>query len=367
MPDSDKPPVYLNTAACGLIAPTVLQAGTEMYRELAVKGSTGGEYWRDNRYAEIKKLTADFLHTTEEYVALVPNCSFALNSLVHSLSGREKVLMYRKDYPSLYIPFVINNFEIAWLEDEDGFLINLEKLEATIKAEQPDLLVISHVQWQSGFTANLEQIGEICNRNGVLLIVDTTQSLGAVEVDAPSLGIDVLVTSNYKWMNAGFGTGLVYMNAAFLDRYPPKVSGNGSRTFSWNDEGYTYVPGITNYEPGSLDMFSVTIMEQSIKEKMQKGIGQIAAHNRVLTGVLLEGLAAMPVQITGPPDMQNRSAIVVIQEEAGLHGLLTQHNIITTLRNGTIRISIHDHNTADDIAVLIDCVHEWDRRRPLRP
>lgn len=330
-----------------------------MYQDLAARGSAGGEYWRDNRYFEIKKNVADFLHTNEACVALIPNCSFALNSIVHSLTGREKILLYRKDYPSLYIPFVINNFAISWLEDEDGFFIDLEKAEAVIRAERPDLVVISHVQWQSGFKTDLERLGEICSRNNVLLIVDATQSLGALDVHAPDMKIDVLLTSNYKWMNAGFGTGLMYMNAAFLNRYPPRVSGNGSRTFSWNDEGYVNRPAITNYEPGSLDMFGFSVMEQSVKEKMQKGMEQIEQHNRRLTAMMLEKLADLPVGIIGAPDMQHRSSILVIREERGLHELLMNNGIVTTLRNGTIRISIHDHNTEADVHLLAGCIEEW--------
>ncbi|HEX7755097.1 MAG TPA: aminotransferase class V-fold PLP-dependent enzyme [Niabella sp.] len=353
MPEN-KEPVYLNTAGCGLIPPTVLEAGTRLYQGFEQNSSATAEHWRDAGVLQIKQQVADFMGTAPANIALVPNCSYALNGIVQALNGNEKVLLYKKDFPSVYAPFVINHFNIVWIDDIDGFTIDLNQIESIIKEQQIDLVAISHVQWQSGFKLDIAALCAICRQYQVLSIIDATQSLGAMQI--PIADPDVLIASNYKWMNAGFGTGVLYINEAFARRYPAKITGFNSGTLKRTDAGFDFDSGVANYEPGSLNMFGFTILNKAIEEKNKTGLARIEAHNTRLTKLLLDQIPHLPVTLVGPANWENRCSIVVLKEERGLHQLLAQNNIITTGRNGIVRISIHDHNTEQDIQTLISCI-----------
>ncbi len=143
--------VYLNTAACGRIPKSVLQPGIDLYRNFEAVSSTASEEWKGAAYTNIKADVAQFMGAAPETVALIPNCSWGINAVVQALKGSERVLLYKKDFPSVYIPFVVNKFDIVWIDDEDGFLIDLGKIEALVKEEKIDIVAISHVQWLSGF------------------------------------------------------------------------------------------------------------------------------------------------------------------------------------------------------------------------
>ena len=348
--------VYLNTAACGLIPDTVLQAGVDLYKGFENHSSATSEHWRDFEKNAVRKSIAGFVRVPERNIALVPNFSAAINMVVQSLKGDEKVLLYRRDYPSLYIPFVINGFDITWIEDKEGFYLDMNQIASVIKEKKIDIVAISHIQYQSGFKTDLETLGEICRQNNALLIVDGTQSLGGMNIDLSRLQPDVFIASSYKWMNGGFGTGIMYMNDVFLEKYPPKISGANSDTFTLLDDGFGRQPGITDYEPGNINQFGFTILHKSIEEKNKAGIDNIERHNLQLTQQLLDGLAALPVQVIGDYTTANRNSIVSIREEAGLHALLRENNIVTTLRNGLIRISIHYHNTEEDINAILETI-----------
>ncbi|WP_118975693.1 aminotransferase class V-fold PLP-dependent enzyme [Taibaiella koreensis] len=358
MPDSFRQ-VYLNTAGCGLISESLRQAGIAFYERFEQDSSAASEEWRALRYPEIKRNAARLMRTEAGNVAFLPNFSFGINALVHSLKGNEKVLLYRNDFPSLYLPFVPNKFDITWIDSEEGFRIDIEKIAAIIKAQKIDVVVLSHVQWQSGFKIDLAQLGAVCHDNNALLIVDATQSLGAIDIDLSTLPVDVLMASNYKWMNAGFGTGLMYMHPAFLDRYPPMVGGNAGTRFHWDNNTLESIPSVTDYEPGSPDMFSLTIMSHAIEEKLARGLLQIEERNMQLTQVLLDQLIALPVRLTGDRDTLSRASIVCIDAAPGLHDFLALRNIITTCRHGLIRISIHMHNTESDIRAITDAIGDW--------
>src|SRR5690606_25751688 len=136
----------------------------------------------------------------------------------------------------------------SWIADTDGFTIPIKELKQRLLDENINVLAISHVQWMSGYKLDLADIGRFCADNGIGFIVDATQSLGAINIDLSALPVDVLIASDYKWMNAGFGTGIMYVGRNFINNYPPAVAGFGSYTFSGGKP--QYIPGARSFEPG---------------------------------------------------------------------------------------------------------------------
>src|SRR5690606_29437753 len=117
----------------------------------------------------------------------------------------------------------------------------------------------SHVQWLSGFKTDLQELSRFCREHDIWLIVDATQSLGAMPLNPVRLDIDVLISSNYKWMNAGFGSGVMYMCDDFFNEYTPKVGGNNSYT-PVNGK-MQYVPSVQSYEPGHPNMYGFSVLQ----------------------------------------------------------------------------------------------------------
>lgn len=346
---------YLNTAACGLVNEEVRRAGVSLYEGFEQNGSTHAEHWRFNEQDRIRQHLADFMGAPVANVAFVPNFSWALNAVAHALKGKKnRVALYKNDYPSVPEPFRLLGFDITWIDTPDGFNIDIEQLENCIRNRSVDMVVISNVQWTSGYKLDMAMIGTLCKAHGVLFIVDATQSLGAMPIDVSSLPVDVFISSNYKWMNAGFGTGVMYMADSFVKEYPPVVIGFNSYTM--RDGKWIYEPSVRNYEPGHPNMFGLNLMEAAILQKNKLGLAAIEQHNHALTATLLAGLKELPVSLVGGYDMHNRSSIVVLKDENGLGDWLKQHNIIVTQRNGLLRISIHFYNTPADINSFIDCV-----------
>ena len=342
---------YLNTAASGLVPPEFTEAANRLYAELAVTASSRAEKWRDEEQPAIRQNMADFLGVPVGNVALIPNFSWAMNGIVHSLTGDEKVLLYTGDYPSLLEPFRINRFNITWVGDTDGFAIDIEELKAKLLSENIEVLAISHVQWMSGYKINLADLGSFCKEHDIWFVVDATQSMGAMPINPFELNIDVFIASNYKWMNAGFGTGLMYASDGFLEKYTPAVGGNNSYVIK--DGKPQYTPGILSFEPGHPNMFGFTILNAAITNKMQIGLQAIEAHNKKLTQLLLDEIQGMNVQLVGELSTDNRASIVFLKDRNGLGELLKSNGIIVTHRMGLIRISMHYYTTEADVMALV--------------
>ena len=343
--------IYLNTASCGLLLPETIQPSADFYNAMLTESSAAAEHVRDKGLPGIRETVAEFIKSPVENLAFIPNFSFGLNSLVQSLKGTERVLLYDQDYPSLLEPFRINKFPITWIDSPDGFTIETDRLKALIIEQKIELLVISHVQWLTGFTLDLQDIGTFCRNHKVWFIVDATQSLGALPVYPINQSIDVLISSNYKWMNAGFGTGIMYISDQFIATYEPVVGGFAS--YIPREGQMVYEPSVRSYEPGHLNMHGLLVLNAAVKHKLSIGIDSIAEHNRRLTDAFLKALPP-GLALLGPLTLTNRCFIVMLRDTTGeLHQHISSQGFIAIRRNGNIRISFHFHNTEAEVAKLL--------------
>jgi cysteine desulfurase/selenocysteine lyase len=344
--------IYLNTAAAGLVPTAFTEEANKLYATLTNNASAGAEYWKGVTQPLIRKNLAALLSAPEENVAFLPNFSWGITGIVRSLRGTEKVMLYKGDFPSLLDPFKVNGFNITWIGDADGFTISIDEMKQRLLDEQVQVLAISHVQWMSSFKLDLEDIGAFCHEHGIWLIVDATQSMGAINIDVSSLQVDVLIASNYKWMNAGFGTGIMYIGDRFMNEFPPKVAGlNG---YTMVDGKPQYIPGALSFEPGHPNIYGLLTMDAAIQYKMQKGITKIEEHNTALTQLLLDGINGSGLNILGDYTTDNRASYVLLKDENGLGQLLKDNGVVVTHRMGMIRISFHYYNNADEVNRVVE-------------
>ena len=345
---------YLNTAACGLLPSAFTEQAEELYNNMADNASKYAEHWRDQVQPELRATVAKLVNTVADNIALLPNFSWGLNGVVQSLKGDERVLMYKGDYPSLTEPFKINGFDITWVDDIDGFAIDVMQIKQLVVSGSVDVVAISHVQWLSGYKVDIKELGALCRKHGVSFIVDATQSLGAINIDIADMEMDVLIASNYKWMNAGFGTGIMYMHPDFLQRYTPKVGGHNS--YMMQDDVWQYAPSVRSYEPGHPNMYGLAVLHAAINHKLDMGVRDIEQYNGKLSQLMLDELSSIGVAYLGNATMDNRASIILLKDEGGIWNKLQEDNIIASQRGGNIRFGIHYYNTEADIKKLIDCL-----------
>src|SRR5699024_5945201 len=108
--------------------------------------------WMEKNLPQLRRDTAELLHTNEEQVAFLPNFSFALSAVLQSLFGkRKKVLLYDADYPSLNLPFEVGPFEPYYIKSKDGFHLSVEAIFQKIAQEKIEIVALSHVQFLTGY------------------------------------------------------------------------------------------------------------------------------------------------------------------------------------------------------------------------
>ena len=346
---------YLNTASVGILNKSSI-AAVHRFQEISqTNPSTVFFEWMASGLVELRKNIATLIHSKEHLVAFTPNFSYSLLAITDSLRERKsKVLLYREDYPSLNMPFELGGFEVHYVDNEDGFHISIGKIREIIQSKKIEILAISHVQFLTGFTIDLQALGQVCLEANVILIVDTTQSMGAVEIDFGDSNIDVMISSSYKWLNGGLGSAVLCVQEQFLQKFPPRIAGFGSMLHS--DEGWTYSPSITSYEPGHLNPLGLLQLGESIKERLSQSVQAVEKHNLGLIQRLVNHLKGTPYLVDGGIEATSLRTILCFDASKALYDHLITQNIITTWRKGKIRVSPHYHNTEKDIDTLTGCL-----------
>jgi cysteine desulfurase len=106
--------------------------------------------------------------------------------------------------------------EVTYLDVKNDAMVDLVELEAAIK---PNTVMIC-VMWannETGVIQDVEAIGKMCAKHGVLFMSDITQAIGKVPIDVKKVGIHLAAFTAHK-MYGPKGVG-----ALFVNRIKPRV------------------------------------------------------------------------------------------------------------------------------------------------
>lgn len=354
-PVSDRQPtVYLNTAAAGLVSQASLEASRAFEARTAEIPSSAFAGWLDTGLPALREKMGRLLGCEASRLAFVPNFSFGLHAIAHALSGKvRRVLAFDSDYPSLNLPFTLGGFELVYLPSEDGFSVPFSRIQALVAGRRVEVVVLSHVQYLTGFMLDIEALAKLCRTHGVWLVIDATQSMGALDYALDALAADVVISSGYKWLNGGYGSAVMYMGEAFLRAFPPRIAGMGSL-----GPGGTYTPSLRSYEPGHFSVSSLLQLEAAVSERLSVGQPVVEAHDRALIRRLAESLSRTPFEIRGGTG-GSRASILSVDAEPQMAEYLSARGIIVTWRRGMIRVSPHFYNTDKEIDHLADILSRY--------
>ena len=105
-------------------------------------------------------------------------------------------------------------FEITYLDVNEDGLISLEELENSIR-EDTILVSIMSANNEIGTIEPIKEIGEICKKHKVLFHTDAVQAYGNIKIDVNEMNIDLLSTSAHK-LHGPKGIGFLYVRKGIM-------------------------------------------------------------------------------------------------------------------------------------------------------
>jgi selenocysteine lyase/cysteine desulfurase len=306
-------------------------------------------------------------------VAIMPSVSYGMNSVIRNIPCEkgQHALTLSEEFPSCYYTAK------RWSTDHGaGLRVVIRKDDIPQRGREWNerildsigtdtaFVVMASVHWMNGTKFDLEKIGARCREVGAKLIVDGSQSVGALPIDVGKANIDALVCAGYKWLMGPYSTALSYIHEDFNEGIPLEESWmtrpNAERFDRLTQYVEGYKPGAVRFDVGqSSNFISLPMLDEALGQLLQWGVDQIQEYGLTLGAPLIDFF----MERGSPVDDQAHRAhhLLGLELPEGTSGEtlldeLKSRNIFVSLRGNNIRISINVFNTEEDVLELISAL-----------
>lgn len=348
---------YLNTATHGQTPRRGVEAVARHFahrEELACEDFLA---WFDDM-DRLREQIARLIHCGADDVAFVANASSALAIAIAGLEWRagDRAVTLQGEFPNnLYALGALRSRGVEFIECE------WERFYDSIN-DRTRLAVLSSANYTTGFAPPLGEVSEFLRARGVLLFVDGTQSVGALQFDCGRIQPGMLAVHGYKWLLSPNGAGFLYVRPDVRERLPANVIGwRSDRDWRSVDQLRHGTPepvrSAEKYEGGMLPFAVLYAMQASVELMLE--IGPETIERRVLE--LADGARAI-LREGGAEVQDYRSPIVAgrfrARDVAALARQLHERRILVAARHGHLRVSPHFYNNEQDLEVLSRALQE---------
>lgn len=244
---------------------------------------------------------------------------------------------------------------------------------------QTRAVVMTHASNVCGTILPVCEVGAICRRHGIPLVIDAAQTAGVVPISMEECGAAAICFTGHKGLLGPQGIGGCVLDPEFTTQIDALVAG-GTGSHSDSEQMPSFMPD--RLEAGTPNLPGIAGLAASLAWLGEKGIDAMRGHELALTQRLLDGLrplaAAGRVRLAGLPGTEGRTGVVSIQTpgydlsqvahdldarfgiqtRVGLHCAPSAHKTLGTFPAGTIRFSLGWANTEADVDLAISALGE---------
>ena len=324
------------------------------------------------------------LKTSPDNISITSNTSEGICMIANGYPWKsgDQIISYINEYPANHYPWVIqtqqHDVELILLTDCD-----IPQREHSKSAPLPEsmargwsfdelvskvtdrtrVIAISHVQFTSGFAADMVKLGEFCTDKGIDLIVDAAQSLGCLPVYPERWNAAVVAAAGWKWMLGPVGTGVLYTRPDFRDKIEITMTGADQMIQDTEYLDHTWNP-FTNgrkFEYSTLTYAAVTGLSTTAAEIFnQTTMEQVRDHNFALQDLAIEHLDASKYQpVLHSPEHRSGILALIPKEKSDkqICTALAEENIILTPRDGFVRVAPHVCSTEEEVVQAVEALN----------
>jgi selenocysteine lyase/cysteine desulfurase len=329
----------------------------------------------DSAYFEvpnrIRASIAKLIGANAEEIALTTGASTGMSAVAYGLTWKagDEVLTARGEFPLQYATWkpmeAREGIVMKVVAPRDRFITADDFLAAMTPRTR--LVSVSLVRFDNGVLLDAARIAAACHAQGALLLLDVSQACGGMPLDVNALGADFMVCAGYKWLLSPYGTGFFWAKNEHSDKMRPGpfywAAAEGAENFhSLAFENPKPARGARRWDMAETsNYFNFAAMDASLQLVLQLGPETVEAHNRRLIDFLFERLPKDRCVAASPLDSAHRGpygcfAARSPEKTAEIYHKLMKEKIITSLREGNIRVSPHLYNTERDIDRLISAI-----------
>jgi cysteine desulfurase / selenocysteine lyase len=337
---------FLNSATMGQLPIAASEAVMAHLQRRDYVAAVDAPRWFDD-LDRLRAKLATLVHATPADIGFVPSTSHALSIVTNGIDWQpgDEILTLENEFP--------NNTYAGSLLTRRGVIFRETPLADFASSVTPRtrLVLVSALSYLNGMRAPLADIRQMAPN--AFFYVDATQGCGAIEINAPALGIDMLAVHGYKWMLSPTGAGFLYVKPEVRQWLEPNVIGWRSH-HNWRDWSNLhhgtpeFSPAAERYEACFPAMPLYYAMEQSVD--LFLSLGPATIEQRVLT--LADQLRTVVRNLGGTVAYENSPTVCCRfpgLDSGKLSTDLLARNIIVSARHGWLRVSVHLYNNEADL------------------
>jgi len=363
--------IYLNCARRGPQSKKLAAIGVDaVKRQCNPDGYTNEDFF--GIVQEIKVAFSNLISANDpDRIAIIPSASYGLANVANNLNLKkgEKIIVVGEQFPS-------NVY--AWMDEVENSGASIDFIKppslenrgqnwntAILEAidDSTKMVALGHVHWADGTLFDLKAIRTKTTAHNALLVIDGTQSIGALPFSVQEIQPDALISGSYKWMMGPYSLGVAYYGPAFDGGEP--IEKNWINRLNSND-----FTNLINYQPlyrPKANRYSMG--EQSnfiLSPLLLAAIGQLKSWG-------VENIQHYCSQITKNAVAEWREMGLYIENDAWrghhLFGIRLNDNFDSTLlkaalekakisvsfRGTAMRVSPNVYNEESEVEKLVDC------------
>ena len=373
--------IYFDNAATTMRKPAcVVQAVTEAMCALGNSGRgihSGALSAARIIYDARAALARLFRAEGPERIAFTANSTQALNIAIKGTLGPgDHVITTALEHNSVLRPLYeleAQGTELTILPADPMGNICYEEIEKAIRPNTT-AIVTTHGSNLTGNLLDIQRIGSIAEKHGLIYIVDASQTAGVFDIDVQNMHIDLLCFTGHKGLLGPQGTGGLYVREGVMVR--PLLSG-GSGVQTYLKQHPPQMP--TALEAGTLNGHGIAGLGAAVRYLLETGLPAIRQKEQALMQAFYTQVRQIPgITVYGDFRTMDRCAIVSlnvrdydsgevsdalsseygIATRPGAHCAPLMHKALGTVQQGAVRFSFSHDNTKEEINIAVSALRE---------
>ncbi|MFT4534667.1 MAG: selenocysteine lyase/cysteine desulfurase [Saprospiraceae bacterium] len=365
---------YLNGAYMSPQLKSVEAVGIESLKGKSRPYSITGEDF----FAGRKRLRVKFAELVDisdyQQTAIIPSVSYGIACVTNNvqLDKGDEILVVDEQFPSHIYSWqklaekydaTIKIVKSPAIREGRGKQWNEAILDAI--NDKTAIVALPHVHWADGTLFDLVSIRSKATAVGAKLIIDGTQSIGALAFSVKEIQPDALIVGGYKWMLGPYSLGMAYFHESFNDGSPIEenwINRKNSEDFS-NLTNYQadYQPGADRYSMGESSNFNHNpMLTKAIEQLLDWGQDDIQSYCKSITDRGIEMLRSKGCFVEAEAYRSKHLLGVFLPSNVDKNAIkqrLIENNIYVSYRGAAIRVSPNVYNSEGEFLKFVDCIY----------
>jgi selenocysteine lyase/cysteine desulfurase len=320
------------------------------------------EHWVERAEAA-REAFARLLGAEAREVAVTTSVSQGVNGIVSALplerNGRTRIVISEYEFPTVgQIAHAqeLRGAEVVHVTPGPDGVIPVERFAEAID-ERTALVCCATISYRTGHRLDVREIARIAHERGALVLADSYQAVGAIELAVDELGVDFVTGGTVKYLLGSAGLGFLYVRQELLERLLPTQTGwfADEDIFQMDISDYSPAADARRFDAGTPPVPNIYggLAGMSIVEEV--GVAAIEGHVRTLNTRLIEGLAELGADVVTPADPAHRGPLVCVRstDVGALVSELASDRIVVSTRDDSVRIAAHLYNTDEDVERIL--------------